>query len=158
MDDNDRWFTGDHKETTLEHILLDVKQHTNNSGKIYVGSDSFVHKKNCVFCCVIVLHGAENQSGGRYYYRKYNSKRADYPTMVQRLTEEVSKSIQIGMAIGEHIPNVKLEIHLDINSDRRQTSSKLLESMTGWVKAIGFECKVKPYAWASSTIADIHTK
>jgi predicted RNase H-related nuclease YkuK (DUF458 family) len=78
--------------------------------------------------------------------------------MVQRLTEEVSKSIEIGMAIGEQVPNVKLELHLDINSDRRQTSAKMLDSMTGWVKAIGFDYKVKPYAWASSTIADIHTK
>jgi len=34
----------------------------------------------------------------------------------------------------------------------------MLDSMTGWVKAIGFDYKVKPYAWASSTIADIHTK
>jgi predicted RNase H-related nuclease YkuK (DUF458 family) len=34
----------------------------------------------------------------------------------------------------------------------------MLDSMTGWVKAIGFDCKVKPHAWASSTIADIHTK
>jgi predicted RNase H-related nuclease YkuK (DUF458 family) len=153
-----RWFTGDHKETCLEHILIDVKQHTRDNGKIYVGSDSFVHKKNCVFCCVIVLHGADNQTGGRYYYRKFNNKRVDYPTMVQRLTEEVSKSIEIGMAIGEQVPNVKLELHLDINSDRRQTSAKMLDSMTGWVKAIGFDYKVKPYAWASSTIADIHTK
>lgn len=158
MDTEHRWFTGDNRETNLETILLDVKQHTKRNGKIYVGSDSFVHKKNCVFCCVIVLHGADEQTGGRYYYKKFHNKRVDYPTMVQRLTEEVSKSIQIGMAIGEQVPNVKLEIHLDINSDRRQTSSKMLDSMTGWVKAIGFDYKVKPYAWASSTIADIHTK
>ena len=158
MDIEDRWYTGNHKETNLETILLDIKQHNKDNGKVYVGSDSFVHKKNCVFCCVIVLHGADGQNGGRYYYRKFHNKRNDYPTMVTRLTEEVSKSIEIGMAIGEVVPDVKLEIHLDINSDKRQTSSKMLDSMTGWVRAIGFDCKVKPYAWASSTIADIHTK
>ena len=88
-----RWFTGDHKETCLEHILIDVKQHTKNNGKIYVGSDSFVHKKNCVFCCVIVLHGAENQTGGRYYYRKFNNKRVDFGIVVKPLRNKTNTKV-----------------------------------------------------------------
>jgi predicted RNase H-related nuclease YkuK (DUF458 family) len=155
---NDRWFSGDHKQITLDEIILDIKQHASKKGKIYIGSDSFVQKQNCVFCCAIVLHGAEGQSGGRYYYNRFLSNKTNYPTMTARLTHEVEKSIQIGMAIGEECPNVKVELHLDINSDKKMVSSKIADSMTGWVKAVGFDYKLKPYSWASSTIADMHTK
>lgn len=155
---NQRWFSGDHKEATLDQIILSVKEHSKNKGKIYIGSDSYVQKQNCIFCCVIVLHGAEGQSGGRYYYHRFTINKSNFPTMTSRITHEVQKSIEVGMAIGEECPDVKVELHLDINSDKRMSSQKMAESMTGWVKAVGFDYKLKPYSWASSKIADIHTK
>ena len=29
----ERWFSGDHKETTLEQIFIDIKEHSKNKGK-----------------------------------------------------------------------------------------------------------------------------
>ena len=62
---------------------------------------------------------------------------------------------EIELNIG--LPNVT-KLHLDINNDKRMSSQKMAESMTGWVKGLGFDCKIKPESWASSKIADIHTK
>ena len=153
-----RWFSGDHNETTLDQIMLDIKEHSKNKGKVYIGCDSFVRKQNCVFCSVIVLHGAEGQTGGRYYYHKFLTQKNLFPSMTSRLTHEVEKCIEVGMEIGQYCPNVKVELHLDINNDKRMSSQKMAESMTGWVKSVGFDYKLKPDSWASSKIADIHTK
>ena len=154
----ERWFSGDYKETSLEEIFVDIRNHSKNKGKIYIGSDSYVQKQNCIFCCAIVLHGAEGQSGGRYYYHRFLTHKNNFPSMTTRITHEVQKSIEIGMEVGQECPNVKVELHLDINNDKRMSSQKMVESMTGWVKGLGFDCKIKPDSWASSKIADIHTK
>ena len=43
----ERWFSGDYKETSLEEIFVDIRNHSKNNGKIYIGSDSYVQYKSC---------------------------------------------------------------------------------------------------------------
>lgn len=153
-----RWYSGDGNITTLEQIHTVIDKHSKKNGKVYIGSDSFIYKKYCVLSSVICLHGAEGQSGGVYFYKRDNLPKNDYPTLQRRILEEATQSIQLAFGISENVPDAKLELHLDINSDKRAASNKLVENITGYVKASGFNCKIKPDAWAASTIADKHSK
>ena len=153
-----RWYTGSWHSTTIENIHNTIKQYSKKNGKVYIGSDSFIQKKFCVLSSVICLYSEQERSGGIYFYSRENLLKKDFPTLIQRLTHEATNSIELGIEISEEIPNVKLELHLDVNSDRRAASNKLADSLSGYVKASGFDCKIKPEAWAASTIADKHSK
>jgi predicted RNase H-related nuclease YkuK (DUF458 family) len=153
-----RWYTGNGHPTTIENIHNTIKQYSKKNGKVYIGSDSFIQKKFCVLSSVICLYSEYERSGGIYFYSRENLLKKDFPTLTQRLIHEATNSIELGMGISEEIPNVKLELHLDVNSDRRAASNKLADSLSGYVKASGFDCKIKPEAWAASTIADKHSK
>jgi len=153
-----RWYTGSGYLTTLDVIHNAIKNHSKTNGKVFIGSDSFVDKKNYILSSVICLYNEEQRAGGVYFYSKEHLPRKDFLTLTQRLIHETTNSIELGMGISESIPNVKLELHLDINSDRKAASNKLADSLSGYVKASGFDCKIKPEAWAASTIADKHSK
>jgi predicted RNase H-related nuclease YkuK (DUF458 family) len=78
---------------------------------------------------------------------------------VQRILREVQDSIELGLSISEEFPSAKIELHLDISpSTKGNGTSKISEMVTGYAKASGFDCKIKPEAWASQSVADKHSK
>ena len=156
---NIMWYTGSGKTLTFEAIIEKIKLHSQKGGTVFVGTDSCVSRKKCVFSTAICLHGAEGQKGGRYFISRRKVKAKEYPTLLQRITSEVEKSIDIGMQIMYHCPRVKIELHLDVSdSTKGEGTSKFSDMLIGYAKGSGFECKVKPDAFAASTIADKHSK
>ncbi len=78
---------------------------------------------------------------------------------MQRITSEVQKSIDVGLKILSYCPQVKIELHLDISeSDKNTKTSKFADMLVGYAKGIGFDCKIKPQAFAASSVADKHSK
>ena len=48
---------------------------------------------------------------------------------------------------------------LDISSaDKKEKTSSYADMLIGYAKGVGFKCKVKPNAFAASSIADKHSK
>ena len=56
------------------------------------------------------------------------------------------------------IPDAPVEIHLDVNRDKKYATGTFSEQVVGYAKSIGVDCKIKPESWASSGIADKHTR
>ena len=153
------WYTGSGNTLTFEDIIEKLKNHSQKGGTVFVGTDSSVHRKKCTFSTAICLHGAEGQKGGRYFIKKSRVKAKEFPTLIQRITSEVQNSIDIGMKIMYHCPRVKIELHLDVSdSKKNEGTSKFSDMLIGYAKGSGFECRVKPDAFAASTIADKHSK
>ena len=125
---NKMWYSGSGEETTLETIYGKIKSHTRKNGSVYIGCDSQIYGEKCTFSTVICLHGADDQKGGFYFFRREKRKRNDYPTMVIRLLIEVELSIDIGYKILENNPESDIEIHIDANSKKDQPTGKLLRS------------------------------
>ena len=72
---------------------------------------------------------------------------------------EVEKSIAIALKILRDIPTVNIELHLDVSpSEKKEKSSKFADMLIGYARGVGFECKVKPEAFAATSIADKHTR
>ena len=59
----------------------------------------------------------------------------------------------------EKIGNQKnISVHADISSNSKNRSNVVHDPARQWIVAMGFNCLMKPMAWASSSIADLHAK
>ena len=153
------WRSGNGTPLSLADILEALRAHGEANGRIYIGTDSYIEKNKCAFATAICLHGAEGQRGGKYFFRKVYYKRQNFPSLIQRILREVHDSIEIALNISEHIPTARIELHLDVSpSHKNNGTSKISEMVTGYAKSSGFDCKIKPDAWASQSVADKHSK
>jgi hypothetical protein len=152
------WYTGSGNVIEYEQIVTLVKEHSRNNGSVFIGTDSFLKSDSCVFSTAICLHGADGQRGGRYFIRRNKLKSGHIP-LAARMTEEVHRSVEAGMKLVEQGVNVRIEIHIDVSGPNASAAtSKYSDMLTGYAKGAGFDAKVKPNSWASSAIADKHSK
>jgi len=154
-----KWNTGNGTPIQFEKILETIKEHIDLDGTVYVGSDSFFLKDQCIFSNAICLYGADGQQGGRYFFVKRKTPKNAFSNLAIRMLKEAEETIEIARMISERFPKVKLELHLDIsNTDKKTKTSSLANMLIGYVKGSGYDCKIKPYAFAAASIADRHTK
>jgi predicted RNase H-related nuclease YkuK (DUF458 family) len=164
-DDSDRrfgWFdpkTGNSCsfESIVEKILQDRSQ------TIHVGTDSHQSRyrppgclvRGYFFATVICLY--EPGHGGDYYCRRtYRDKK--YDSLRHRIMDEVSESVDTSIILMEYVPSSRISVHADINSDARHKTHGFLQQARSWTQSVGFNFLCKPYAWASSGVADRHAK
>ena len=156
---NINWKTGSSNNINYNTIILQIKEHSKNNGTVYIGTDSFFIKDNCIFSTAICLYGADNQQGGRYFYTKTKLNKKQFPELSIRMIKEAENTIVLANNIIENVPDAKLELHLDISpQESNEGTSHLANMLVGYVKGSGYECKVKPYAFAAASIADKHSK
>mgnify|MGYP005816624717 CR=1 FL=1 len=155
----DNWFNGSSQHVSFEDIAVNIQNHSKKGGTVYIGTDSQIVKKECIFSTAIVLHGAKDQEGGNFYIKreKFGSKK--FSTLLERIYTEVENSVQIAMRIIRNCPKVDIELHLDISgSEEGEKTSKFADMLMGYAKGVGFECKIKPNAFAATTVADKFNK
>jgi len=151
------WTTGSGEKINFFEILQIIKKHHGEKGLVFVGTDSFRQSNRCTFVTSIVLLSGANQRGGRYFILKEIFKQT--PSFYNRILKEVEKSINIALKITEICPNVDLEIHLDVSSEEKdEKTSSLATMLRGYAMGSGFKCKLKPYSFAASSVADKHSK
>ena len=154
-----QWYTGTGKKIEFDDIIYQIKEHSFNNGTVYVGTDSFFKKQDCIFSTAICLYGADNQQGGRYFFKKTKLLKKQFPSLSIRMLKEAENTINLARGITDKCSWTKLELHLDISStDKNEGTSHLANMLVGYVKGSGFNCKTKPYAFAAASIADKHSK
>jgi len=152
------WYDGEGNPVSEENLFKLISAHTAQSGKVFIGTDSMLKSESCVFASAICLHGGIGQQGGRYFFNKKKTDKKNFGVLRLRIMQEVQSSIDIGLKVLERDPEVDIEIHIDVGTTHRSKTRDLVDMMKGWTKSIGFKCKVKPHAWASTSVADKHTK
>ena len=153
------WNTGSKDIIYFNDIIEQIKIHCNYNGTVYIGTDSFFIKNKCIFSTAICLYGADNQQGGRYFYTKTILNKKKFPELSIRMIKEAENTIILANNIIELIPSAKLELHLDISpQENNEGTSHLANMLVGYVKGSGYECRIKPYAFAAASIADKHSK
>ena len=154
-----KWNSGSGQKTSFEDILDIVKQHSKNNGTVYVGTDSFFIKDQCIFSNAICLYGADGQKGGRYFFIKKKVPKKAFSNLAIRMLKEAEETIEIAKIISHANPSTKLELHLDDSSaDKKEKTSSYADMLIGYARGVGFKCKVKPDAFAATSIADKHSK
>lgn len=152
------WHTGAGDTILLESIFKSIGKHARRQGRVFIGCDSQIIKQECIFSTVICFHGAEGQQGGNYFFTRERLRRKEFPSILLRLTKEVEKSINVASEITNNYPEIDIEIHIDSSSKKSEATSKYTDMLVGYARGAGFPCKVKPFAWASNSIADKHSK
>ena len=149
----DDWFTGAGNYVTFEEIMTSVKKHSRSGGTVYIGSDSFLHKRECVFSTAICLRNASGQKGGRYFIKRTLFEAEKFSILMVRIMAEVQNSIDVGIRVLHYCPKINIELHLDVSSSKKNTkTSKFSDMLIGYTKGNGFD------AFAASSIADKHSK
>jgi hypothetical protein len=153
------WFDGKGAPASYEQIVGDIKKHHLNDGTLYVGSDSQFYNTGVVLSSALILHGAEGQRGGRYFVNRRKLKPEAYRILAVRILAEAEQTIDIATHIVEEIPDIKIELHVDVsNTDKNEATSNLAKMVIGYVMGSGFDCKIKPDAFAAASVADKHSK
>ncbi len=143
------------KEKVKEYI-----SNTSEATKIYIGADSEKRKIRgewwAEYVTVVIVHH-DGCRGAKIFYditkeRDYDSKKSRPAT---RLMNEVIKAAQLFLDLEESFGERKVEVHLDINPDKKHGSSCVVEQAIGYVKGVcNVTPLVKPQAFAASHCAD----
>lgn len=131
----------------MKKMILESSQDTS----IYVGCDSQVTRGKVDFVTVVIVHFA-SKHGAKIFYKK--QKEARLMKMRERLWKEVELVSSVALELIDIIGDRYLSIHLDLNPDVRHKSSVIIQEAVGYIRALGFDCKVKPNAFASSYASD----
>jgi len=151
------WCDADGKHVKHTIIIDELRKYSLMGGKIYVGADSMYKSTVCVFACTIALHNAD-QKIAKYYFQKIRDNSSKYKDLSTKINKEVDLAINTALEIRNKLPNSKIEIHVDIGKKNKNATRFLVNQIRGWINGLGFVCCIKPYSWASSDIADWHTK
>lgn len=156
---NLKWLSGSGETKDFEEIIAILKKSLSKGSRIFIGSDSFPNKKKVNFATAVCLYGGEVPS--RYFFARETVPDNSYKVLVTRMTEEVRRSVELA----EHIMNnydiesKDIELHIDVSPFyTKNGTSKFSDMLRGYVTGAGFECRVKPEAWASQSVADKHSK
>lgn len=125
---------------------------------LVVGTDS----QNYSDTKMVVVIAVQNIGhGGIFFYEILRIKRID--NMRQKLFYETNLSLNYANKliskienccdqIGFDFNNVNFCIHVDVG--KKGKTNKLIPELVSWVKACGYDCKIKPDSFAASSIAD----
>lgn len=153
--DSLNWCNAKSESVTLNHIIEALSSAGKNS-MIHVGCDSHFVKTKCIYAIVVAV--CIPGKGGRYFFARKKMKRENFQNMKLRLLSEVENALMLADFISEKTNRDDISVHLDINPNKKFKSSLVFTSATSWVKSQGYECVVKPDAWASSWLADAYAK
>jgi predicted RNase H-related nuclease YkuK (DUF458 family) len=152
------WHTPSGRELQESELLEEIKKAVSEHAKVYVGCDSAVVGDHVFFADVVCLHGGDGWQGGRYFFKREGIERKVVPTLKVRITEEANRTVMTASMLMEHIDPDCMEIHLDVNRSKIHASSVLAERLSAYARSLGVDVKLKPDSWASTTIADKHSR
>ena len=153
------WFTGSGDPIEFADIVPLVEAHYQDGGTVHIGTDSHLKQRKCVFSTAICLIGAGHRANNTYFISRMHTNAHSYKALIHRITEEVQKSVDMGLKLLELCPKIDIELHLDVSPEHLQEgTSKFSKMLVGFARGSGFECKIKPNAFAASSVADKHSK
>lgn len=143
-------------ERMVEDIVSIMKQDPDDSFEIIVGSDSHPSLGDTDFITAIIIRRLGK--GGRYFWSR--SSEGSYRELSQRIYREAMLSFEWAKALMEALEtqtllDFNLEIHVDVGHNGKTRS--LIDGVVGMIVGGGFPVKIKPDAYAASSVADKYT-
>ncbi len=120
--------------------------------EITVGTDSQNHSLTKTVLCLAVWRKGK---GGIYFAEtKYLRK---ITNIRQKLIHETSMSLELALKLTERFKIDSLDYNITaihVDAGKNGPTGRFVSEIIGWVKACGFDCKIKPYSYCASSIAD----
>lgn len=150
---------GTYGKLTKEQMFDVIKWRLSKSTEfeVTVGIDSQKIGANLKVASSVVIW--EIGKGG-FYFRNIHIITAPH-TLQEKIYYEAKHLIALSTEVVEFLIenelfNAHFIAHLDIGENGKTRS--LIDGLVGWVKACGFECRIKPDSYAASCISDRHSK
>lgn len=121
--------------------------------KVCVGSDSHVYGDEVHYATAVMV--VRKGKGAFAFIRK--ERRKERIGIKERMLNEVILSVEAAYKISEILDNynIEMEVHADINTEADFKSNIALKDAMGYILGMGYTFRAKPYAFASSTCADL---
>jgi len=144
-----------------EKILEFYEKSKGSDGEfqITVGTDSQNFSDTKI---VTVVAAYREGHGGIFFYEIDRMNRIN--NVKQKLNTETARSLDVMMALANLLEdkdkyrslreNSLLSIHVDAGWSDKGKTRELIPSLVGWIRACGYDAKVKPDSFAASSIAD----
>jgi hypothetical protein len=137
-------------------LVEEMEQAPRARYEILIGTDSSCSSIRVDFVSAIVLHRIGK--GGRYFWTR---QRGPNPHSIrQRIWREAWLSFELAQRLIKQLSafsllQYNLEIHVDISENGR--TKEMIDEVVGMIIGSGFAVKIKPQAYAASSVADKYT-
>lgn len=154
------WKTGSLESISFDSIILSLNRLSSCSNHlVIIGSDSHYRKNYTVFATAITVVNKSDILHSKYYYNKsIITNKNRFGDLFYRVYREMQESLIIANKIKEAIPDLNIEIHLDVSSSSKNKTYKFSNGIKEIVASQGYPVKIKPNAWGATSVADKHTK
>ena len=137
-------------------IVTTMKSRPKDRFELLIGTDSSVSNDHVDMVSAIVLHCVGH--GGRYFWTRRRERLI--PSLRQRIWREAWLSFELAQDLIERLSKTSLlqfnlEIHVDIGENGR--TKDMIDEVVGMIIGNGLSVRIKPYAYAASSVADKHT-
>ena len=123
--------------------------------EISVGTDSQVYDQTKVATAIVLRRIGK---GAIYFVHVTEAPR--FHTLRDRMWHEANTSLAVAKRLTEHFYSWDLDyrppVHLDLG--KKGLSKIVINEITGYITAEGFDCVIKPYASTASVVADRYSK
>lgn len=144
----------------IEELFCYIKKKPEKFYDIIVGCDSRSSEEPYFPVVIVVLRKGD---GGRFFLKTIKYKNRKFYNWHQRVLEEVLLSCKLALLLKKNFekklkklffsPKYQLcYIHADIGENGQ--TRDMVKEVTGLIRGNGFEPKIKPEAYAASTVAD----
>ncbi len=143
-------------EETIDALVSAMTEDRKARYEILIGTDSSVRLGEADFVSAIVLHKVGK--GGRYFWTRTRIR--GLPSLRQRIWREDWPAFELAQRrraalTPSTILAFNLEIHVDIGSNGR--TKEMIDEVVGMIIGSGFAVRIKPEAYAASSVADKYT-
>lgn len=140
----------------VQEIVSEMEAEPDFSYQVIVGTDSHPSLGETDFVSAIILRRVGK--GGRYFWHR--SREGIYRDLTRRIYREATLSFELAKALMEALEaqtllDFDLEIHVDVG--RQGQTRALIDGVVGMIVGSGFPVKIKPDAYAASSVADKYT-
>ncbi|SDC21526.1 ribonuclease H-like YkuK family protein [Niabella drilacis] len=144
------FLTGSVAEEVNKALIAERK--AGHTLQVCLGTDSQVKGAVIEFATVIVF--VRKGRGAFLFLRKEILRQK--MSIRERMLLEVDKTVQLTLQLSAvfNTHGIAPELHVDINTDAAYKSNAALSEAMGYVSGMGWICKAKPYAFASSSCAN----
>ncbi len=146
-------------DQVLEELFNYMSEKPEKFYDIIVGCDSSSGEEPHFPVAIVILR---KQEGGRFFLKKINYKDRKFYNWKTRVLEEVFLSCKAALFLKENLgkriqklPNSCYQfryIHADVGENGQ--TKDMIREVVGLIRGNGFEPKIKPEAYAASTVAD----
>ena len=140
----------------IASITAEMEKDPQAHYEILIGTDSSSGPEDVDFVSAIVIH--KLGKGARYFWTRTREERV--PSLRQKIWREAWMSFELAQRVLEALASFSLlqfnlEIHVDIGENGR--TKEMIDEVVGMIMGSGLAVRIKPQAYAASSVADRYT-